>query len=59
VPLGPFQIRTYRVPRDPAEAAVEVDLLERPIDESAEDGRGSNGRVAAAGGRRRGEHAGA
>jgi alpha-mannosidase len=31
VPLGPFQIRSYRVPRERGSDAVEVDLLERPI----------------------------
>ncbi len=32
--LGPHQIRTFRVPRDPALPVVEVDLVERPLDGS-------------------------
>ena len=30
-PFGPYQIRTFRVPRDPAAPVTEVDLVERPI----------------------------
>jgi alpha-mannosidase len=29
---GPFEIRTFRVPRDPREPATEADLLERPVE---------------------------
>ena len=32
VAMGAFQIRTFRVPRDPASAPIEVDLLERPVE---------------------------
>ena len=28
----PFEIRTFRVPRDPAQDVVETDLLERPLE---------------------------
>jgi alpha-mannosidase len=30
--IEPFQIRTFRVPRDPSGDAIEVDLLERPLE---------------------------
>jgi alpha-mannosidase len=29
--IGPFEIKTFRVPRDPARSHVETDLLERPL----------------------------
>ena len=29
--FGPHQLRTFRVPRDPSQPVVEVDLLERPL----------------------------
>jgi len=32
VEIGPYEIRTFRVPRDPAGDVVETDLLERPIE---------------------------
>jgi alpha-mannosidase len=32
--FSPFQVRTFRVPRDPEGEIVEVDLLEWPVDES-------------------------
>jgi len=35
--IGPFQIRTFRIPRDPSGPAVETDLLERPLDGALED----------------------
>jgi alpha-mannosidase len=31
VQIGPFEIRTFRLPRDPGAEVVEVDLLERPV----------------------------
>jgi alpha-mannosidase len=31
-PIGPFEIRTFRVPRDAGAQPSETDLLERPID---------------------------
>ncbi|HET7474374.1 MAG TPA: glycoside hydrolase family 38 C-terminal domain-containing protein [Candidatus Limnocylindrales bacterium] len=33
-PVGPFEIRTFLVPRDPSSPPVETDLLERPLDAS-------------------------
>ncbi|HEY3523895.1 MAG TPA: glycoside hydrolase family 38 C-terminal domain-containing protein, partial [Candidatus Limnocylindrales bacterium] len=33
VDVGPFEIRTFRVPRDPSAPVVETDLLERPADD--------------------------
>ncbi len=33
--IGPYEIRTFRVPRDPGAAPVETDLLERPLDAAA------------------------
>jgi alpha-mannosidase len=35
VSMTPFQIRTFRVPRDATRDIVEVDLLERPVGASA------------------------
>src|SRR5204863_68971 len=32
VEIGPFEIGTFRIPRDRAAASFEVDLLERPVD---------------------------
>jgi alpha-mannosidase len=43
---GPFQIRTFRVPRDPALPVVETDLLERPTAAPVQEpDRRGNGRV--------------
>jgi alpha-mannosidase len=39
LPIGPFEIRTLRIPRDPEGEVVEVDLLERAIDAPVEPGR--------------------
>jgi alpha-mannosidase len=38
VAIGPFEIRTFRVPRDAAGQPVEVDLLERPLEAAATAG---------------------
>ncbi|MFC7406203.1 alpha-mannosidase [Georgenia alba] len=35
--FGPSQIRTFRIPRDPARPVVEVDLVEWPLDEPPAD----------------------
>ena len=42
--IGPFQIRTLRVPRDAKSGPVFVDLLERPIGAIEPSTNGSNGR---------------
>jgi alpha-mannosidase len=34
VEIGAFEIRTFRVSRDPDRPVVETDLLERPLDET-------------------------
>jgi alpha-mannosidase len=34
--IGPFEIRTFRLPRDGGAAPIEVDLLERPIGEASD-----------------------
>ena len=39
-PIGPFEIRTFRVPREPSATPVETDLLERPLEELGRNGRG-------------------
>jgi alpha-mannosidase len=45
--IGPFEIKTFRVSRDPDRPVVETDLLERPLETGTEPGRARRpGRVA-------------
>ena len=46
-PIGPWEIRTFLVPRDEGAEPVEVDLLERPVTASPEPSVESPGEVAA------------
>ncbi len=36
--IGPHEVRTFRLPRDPSTAAFETDLLERPLNEATGSG---------------------
>jgi alpha-mannosidase len=51
--ISPFQIRTFRVPRDPGLPIAETDLLERPLAAVSADDGGANGRADRADRRRR------
>jgi alpha-mannosidase len=46
--IGPFEIRTFRVSRDPDRPVVETDLLERPLDATSAAVGTSQPEVAAA-----------